>query len=397
MLMVKDQKGYRYRDRHGNHHNSGDDLMAQCLKSLCPSGRGESHGESHNQEYAAKKVAGHAARPLPVISNSNLLRRRCVCTNGWKDYTPAARGKQPGSMLKSDEEPRGSHPKIMSTPAAGHPATARDIILEIIRNMREGLEPLHYTTLPPAIYHVYLHPDDFERLRGIFPRMQEETRQALDAELADMNRASLGERLKLARKPAAKVVAPDGGWRVQFFPNSDDDVAPGDIVIYSELALPAKPEFGAGSMTKRINTRRMSGETTATQKYEEQLPATKDMEAYATIEYEDKGGGQTYRMTKNQIVIGRGGRDYWTDLKLATLPDVSREHVRLRRDAETGEFFIKDLSRLGTSVNGDKIPTSVEFVEGEKRDKNVEVKLPAEARIGLADVVFLEFHAAGKA
>ncbi len=300
-------------------------------------------------------------------------------------------------MLKSDEEPHGSHPKIMSTPAAGHPATARDIILEIIRNMREGLEPLHYTTLPPAIYHVYLHPDDFERLRGIFPRMQEETRQALDAELADMNRASLGERLKLARKPAAKVVAPDGGWRVQFFPNSDDDVAAGDIVIYSELALPAKPEFGAGSMTKRINTRRMSGETTATQKYEEQLPATKDMEAYATIEYEDKGGGQTYRMTKNQIVIGRGGRDYWTDLQLNTLPDISREHVRLRRDTETGEFFIKDLSRLGTSVNGKAIPTSVEFADGEKRDKNLEVKLPAQARIGLAEVVFLEFKADVKA
>ncbi len=288
----------------------------------------------------------------------------------------------------------------MSTPAAGHPATAREIILEIVRNMREGLEPLHYTTLAPAIYHVYLHPDDFERLRGIFPRMQEETRQALDAELGDLNRASLGERLKLARKPASKVVAPEGGWRIQFFENSDDDVAPGDIVIYSELALPAKPEFGAGSMTKRINTRRLAGETTATQKYEEQLPPTREMDAYATIQYDEQGSGQsalqTYRMTKNQIVIGRGGRDYWTDLKLNTLPDVSREHVRLRRDAETGEFFIKDLSRLGTSVNGERIPTSVEFVEGEKRDKNVEVKLPAQARIGLADVLFLEFHAAGK-
>src|SRR5579862_5607078 len=135
----------------------------------------------------------------------------------------------------------------MSTPAPGRPATARDIILEIIRNMREGLEPLHYTTLPPAIYHVYLHTDDFERLRGIFPRMKEETRQALDAELAEMNKAKIGERLKLARKPASKVVAPDGGWRVEFFPNTDDEVAPGDIVIYSELAMPAKPEFGAGS------------------------------------------------------------------------------------------------------------------------------------------------------
>jgi len=285
----------------------------------------------------------------------------------------------------------------MSTKEARRPATARDIILEVVRNMREGLEPLHYTTLPPAIYHIYLHTEDFERLRGIFPRMQEETRQALDAEMAELNRASLGERLKLSRKPSSKVVAPDGGWRVEFFENTDDDVEPGDIVIYSELALPSKPEYGAGSMTKRINTRRMSGALTASQKYEEQLPPTKDMEAYATIEYEDQSGRQTYRMTKNQIVIGRGGRDYWTDLKLNTLPDISREHVRLRRDAETGEFFIKGLSRLGTSVNGKAIPTSVEFADGEKRDKNLEVKLPAQARIGLAEVVFLEFKADVKA
>jgi len=93
-------------------------------------------------------------------------------------------------------------------------------------------------------------------------------------------------------------------------------------------------------------------------------------------------------------VVGRGGRDYWTDLKLNTLPDVSREHMRLRRDPQSGEFFIKDLSRLGTSVDGEKIPTSVEYVDGEKRDKNVEVKLPATARIGLADVVYLDFKTA---
>ena len=284
----------------------------------------------------------------------------------------------------------------MSTPAVRRPATARDIIREIVRNMREGLEPLHFTTLPPAIYHVYLHSEDFERLRGIFPRMQEETRQALDAEIAELNRASLGERLKLARKPASKVVAPDGGWRVEFFENTDDDVEAGDIVIYSELALPAKPEYGAGSMTKRINTRRLAGEASTSHKFEEQLPPTQEMEAYAVIEYEDTRGRQTYRMTKNQIVIGRGGRDYWTDVKLDTLPDVSREHLRLRRDPQTGEFFVKDLSRLGTSVNGEKIPTSVEYLEGEKRDKNVEVKLPSPARIGLADVIFLDFRQGAK-
>ncbi|HTQ53999.1 MAG TPA: FHA domain-containing protein [Bryobacteraceae bacterium] len=284
----------------------------------------------------------------------------------------------------------------MSTPAGGHPATAREIIQEILRNMREGLEPMHFTTLPPAIFHVYLYPDDFERLRGIFPRMRDETRRALDAEVAEMNRASLGERLKLSRKPGAKVEVPAGGWRVEFFENTDDEVAQGDIVIYSELALPAKPEYGGGSLTKRINTRRLSGELTTSSKIEEKLPPTQEMEAYAVIEYEDNSGRQTYRMTKNQIVVGRGGRDYWTDLKLNTLPDVSREHLRLRRDPESGDFFIKDLSRLGTSLNGEKIPTSVEYVEGEKRDKNVEVKLPSPARIGLADVLFLDFRQAAK-
>jgi len=268
--------------------------------------------------------------------------------------------------------------------------------------MREGLEPLHFTTLPPAIFHVYLHADDHDRLRGIFPRMRDEARQALDAAVTDLNRATLGERLKIARKPIPKVVAPEGGWLIEFYPNNDEGVEPGDIIISSELALPPKTEFGVGSMTKRIHTRQISTGQTTSQKYEERqpetlpeaLPETKAMEAYATIEYEDQSGRNTYRMTKNQIVIGRGGRDYWTDLKLDTLPDVSREHVRLRRDAPSGEFFIKDLSRLGTTVDGEAIPTSVEYVENEKRDKNVEVKLGAKARIGLAGVVFLDFQAA---
>jgi hypothetical protein len=34
----------------------------------------------------------------------------------------------------------------------------------------------------------------------------------------------------------------------------------------------------------------------------------------------------------------------------------------------------------------------VEFVDGEKRDKNVEAAVPEKARIGLAGVLFLEFR-----
>jgi len=271
------------------------------------------------------------------------------------------------------------------------PATAREIILEIVRNMREGLEPLRYTALPPAIYHVYLHADDLERLRGILPRLVDEARRALDAELETLNRGSFTDRL-IKRPPEPKITAPESGWQVQIFENTEEDVQPGDIVIHSELGLPAKPQFGTGSMTKRIATRRMGGAESTSQSYQPGPPSAPAPSAYAVIEYQDNSGRQTYRMTKDEIVVGRGGRDYWTDLKLDTLPDVSREHFRLRRDPSSGKFYLKDLSSLGTTINGQPAPSSVEIVDGDKRDRNLETPLPETARIGLAGVLFLEFR-----
>jgi pSer/pThr/pTyr-binding forkhead associated (FHA) protein len=219
----------------------------------------------------------------------------------------------------------------------------------------------------------------------------EEARRALDAELESLNRASLGERLKIARRDLPKVSAPEGGWQIGIHENTDDDVAPGDIVVNSELALPAKTEFGAGSMTKRISTRRLES-TARTSLQPTVAVAAAEAGAFATVEYEDNGGRKTFSITKNEIVVGRGGRDYWTDLKLDTLPDVSREHLRLRRDPESGRFFLKDLSRLGTTIDGQPVPSSIEVVEGEKRDRNLETPVPDRARIGLAGVLFLEFR-----
>jgi hypothetical protein len=284
------------------------------------------------------------------------------------------------------------------TRLATQSATARDIIQELVRNMREGLEPLEYSTLAPAIYHVYLHADDLDRLRGLVPRIVDEARRAMNTELAVLNRATLSNqlrnKLKLPRKTAPKVEAPVGGWTIDILENTDEEAKPGDIVIYSELALPAKPDYGTGSLTKRIATSRLGGELKSAQKYEEK--PTGAGETYATLAYEDNKGPQSYRMTKNQIVIGRGGRDYWTDLTLETVPDISREHIRLRRDPSTGKFFVKDLSRLGTTIDGRKIPSSVEYAGDERKDKNLEVDLPPRARIGLADVVFLDFQAGGE-
>ena len=288
----------------------------------------------------------------------------------------------------------------MDRPATPTSATARDVILEIVRNMKEGLEPLHYSVLPPAVYHVYLHPDDMERLRAIVPRIVEEARRALDAEVEALNGPSIVQRLKLARRTAPKVAAPDGGWQIRILENTDDEVAAGDILIYSELALPMKAELGAGSMTRRIATRKLgTTRVTTTPPAEARGVEAAALEApppgdgaFAVIEYADHSGQKTFRMTKDEIVVGRGGRDYWTDIKLDTLPDVSREHFRLRRDAASGQFFLKDLSRLGTTIDGQAAPSSIDFSDGGKRDRNVEAPVPPHARIGLAGVVFLDFR-----
>ena len=93
------------------------------------------------------------------------------------------------------------------------------------------------------------------------------------------------------------------------------------------------------------------------------------------------------------MVVGRGGLGYWVDVKLDVSADVSREHVRLRRDEASGAFFLKDVSSLGTTLDGAPVPSSVEVVEGRKRDTGVEVPLPPKARIGLANVIVLEFEA----
>ena len=290
-------------------------------------------------------------------------------------------------------------------------ATGREIILEIVRAMRANLEPLLFSTVAPTRFFVYLHPGDHQRLEGIFPLLADQARRALDEEVRAWNEKSRGSRLPLkwlgGEKPAPPIDPPAEAWDIRFEADADGEMQPGDIAIASELALPRQPEFD-GTRTRRITTMRQ-GENTSTR---EQIISTPGPPAataatataasghaapagtvYATLAYEDRRGPQKVPVTKNQLVIGRGGVGYWVDVKLDTSADVSREHLRLRRDEATGAFFVKDLSSLGTTVDGVPIPSSIEVVEGQKRDKGIEVPLPPRARIGLANVIVLEFQA----
>jgi hypothetical protein len=218
----------------------------------------------------------------------------------------------------------------------------------------------------------------------------EEIRAALDKQLVAWN----GLRRwfpKFSKQVAGSYIRKAEAWTVEIHPDLDGKLARLEIEIYSELGAPEKREYGAGSMTRRIFPKRP--EATPNRPEAEAQATTRTAEAtgefvksatkapiHARLRFTDEHGAHVFEVMRNQIVIGRGGRSYWVDLKLETLPDVSREHCRIRRNPENGQFTIEDVSQFGTLVNGKPVGS------------NAEVPLPPRATIGLAGVFELQWE-----
>jgi hypothetical protein len=274
---------------------------------------------------------------------------------------------------------------------------ARDLIDAVISSMRNNLEPLKYSTLAPSRYVVYLHPDEFARIEGIVPVLQEQTARALAEELEKLNRRP-GYRKYFDRLagPAPPVENVGREWQIDFLPDPDGEVGFGDILIHSELVLPASPdELGAGQRTRRITTVHVGHKTT---RREETVSRTQtaSASAHARLRYEDNAGAHTFDIVRDSVTIGRGGIAYPADVRIDASIDVSREHARIRRDAQSGAFFIVDLSTLGTTVNGRRVPKGYDEVDGTKKENGVETSLTTGSRIGLADTVYLDFEIPGR-
>ena len=344
-------------------------------------------------------------------------------------------------------EPRGS-------------VTGKRIILEIVREMREGLHPLLYSRVAPGLYCVYLHPEDFTRIEGLVPRIRAEAGRALSEELSRLNDFNRPDVAKLANWFVAKdneppIEEPAGGWAIQIEPDRDDEVTPGAFVILSKLTLPPLPQFEGGSPTTKVFKTVVSGEKrTKTEQVFKTPPASVavlpqadasgvtpaaaappavtvlppqpqalpmptqqapqvfsgavlsststpasvaprlgPVRGLAEIALADNLGPRVFVMDKPDIKIGRGGQFRLVDLQLDAPIRISRVHARIRRD-DQGRFFIKDLSEWGITVDGRRIARGVTKEGDEVREIDVEAELPPRARIGLADVVFLELTAA---
>jgi hypothetical protein len=274
---------------------------------------------------------------------------------------------------------------------------ARDLIDAVLENMRHNLEPLRYSTLAPSRYLVYLHANEYARLEGIVPILQEETARALAEALTALNTRSTLRRYtaRFFGDGMAEVQNPGGEWHVEFLPDPDGELAEGDILIDSELLLPASPELGVGERTRRITTVHSAHRTT-TREHVPERPPDISPGVFARVVYEDQAGQHSYDVVKDSITIGRGGLTFPVDIKVVSSVDVSREHARIRRDPQTGRFFVIDLSSLGTTLNGRHIPRGYDEVDGNKKENGTETPLGDQARIGLADTVYLQFTAVTK-
>ena len=314
-------------------------------------------------------------------------------------------------------------------PAPAH-RPARDLIEAVLENMRQNLEPLKYSTLAPSRYLVYVHASEYARLEGILGIIQQQTIRALNEELGRLNRGSRVGRYaeRLFKRPSAVIENAAADWHVQFLADADGDLKPGDVLVASELLLPESPELGAGARTRRITTVHIGSRVTIREPIILEGPVARPAErpvespahttsarttsapttlapptsgqtrpaqspVLARIAYEDDGGRHAYEVVKASVSVGRGGVAYPVDIRIVSSVDVSREHARVRHDAETGRFFLIDLSTLGTTLDGQPVPRGYDEADGSKRENGLEVPLPDRARIGLAGLVFLDFQA----
>lgn len=300
--------------------------------------------------------------------------------------------------------------------AAVKAPSGREIWKAVREELTLNLYALPFSTIAPTVYHVYLHPEDFDTIEGISGAVVDQVRQALTAEVDRLNRG-MGGRVKsimarlLERDQLAPIELPPGGWDVHIRRDPDDELARGQIGIVSTLAMPAPAEY-AGTPTTRI-VRTVVGAAGRTATVTDVAPAAgapvpaaaagamadprhaegRASRDRARLTYQDDQGRHVFVMRKDVIAIGRGGSAVWVDVQVSTTARVSREHVRVRLDAD-GRFFVQDVSLWGTTVDDVPIPPAVKGPEGVAQP-GPEHPLASRSRIGLAGAIAIEFEALG--
>jgi hypothetical protein len=239
------------------------------------------------------------------------------------------------------------------------------IVSELLRNMELGRFEMAYSVLLPCIFRVYLHPEDYARLESVFGLIIDDATRALSARVSKMNTAATVLGIPRGRPKDHRIAA--SGWSIQFFSDTEDAVPAGNLEIHSELNESGAPGLKGVKTTliDETDKPRQAGNAT-------RIPSRNGSDRiHADIRYEDDTGPQLFLVTQNTVRVGRGADDEPMDLALYTNDEVSREHLVLRREPATGQFFITDRSTNGTWLDGRRLKRDTEQTLAERAEINV--------------------------
>lgn len=324
--------------------------------------------------------------------------------------------------------------------AESKPPSGRTIVLELQREMESRTYPLMYRTLAPGVFHVYFHPDDFREIEPVAALIVTDAQQALNQRVDELNNRSRWTTLVSGRE--APIEVPPAGWEIHLHPDTNGELARGEIGIESRLSVPPPPRYEGGSPTTRIaktvvtgTIRRDAGAatietpappaapsvappstppvhatgpapasvsvpaavsagTTETQSPVGRAAAAASSVPVARLSYTDADGPHAFVMRKEQISIGRGGSAHWVDVQVIGSARVSREHCRIRRTPDD-RFVLQDVSTWGTSVNGQRVAPFLQQQEGAVHQSGHEHELTSPSRIELADALVIDFSVDG--
>ena len=291
-----------------------------------------------------------------------------------RPFAPGARAEPPARLANFD------------------PRLPRQIILTLVEQLRGNIVPLTSKALAPGHFVVYLHVDDHAELAGIGPVIVEEATREMSAEVARLSRWSRGwwrlaYRILNPWAPAPPLPIEHSARTIELLPDPEATLPRGRFTVLTQLPTAAPLDF-SGTATVSVTT------GAAPEGATRPAPAAASRQVYARLTFHDEGGARTFDVCEDKTLIGRGGQGVWVDVRVRGPVEISQEHVRLRRDPATGEFFIKDLSRNGTTVDGTPIPHGAAYDADAKRELDPhehEVPLPARAEIGLAGIITLTF------
>ena len=239
--------------------------------------------------------------------------------------------------------------------AAVRAPSGRKIWKAVRDELMLNLYPLPFSTIAPTVYHVYLHPDDFDTIDGVAARVVGQIQQALTAEVEKVNlglRRSTRRVLSrlLDREELPPIEVPGSGWEVHLCADRNGELERGQIGIVSTLAMPAPAEYAGTPTTRIVRSVVGGGRRTATSTTSEAGPAAappaatpgatrveparsaetparsaesprsaeikdaRDNRERARLTYEDQQGPHVFLMRKDSVSIGRGGSSAWVDV-----------------------------------------------------------------------------------